>query len=357
MATRREFFSGAAAAGALAACPALAGTSAHLISAARIGGVDGGALWSPGRLQEFTLPARGHSPTLLSNGHVALIARQPGTFGAVVNEVTLDTAIFKPAQQYRFGGHAAAHESATGFVTGEFHEDSGRGLIAVRGARGSEMAHWQAGGIGPHDLVYSKDGSRLYVALGGLLQEPDVRSPPLNAGAIESSLAVLDATTGKLLANHKLPADMTSLSIRHLALSPDGRTLAIGMQDQDLTLMRPVVWLFDGHSFAPLPLPETEPSTFRGYIGSIAYDTRGRFIAATSPRGGVVGLWNAANGRQLGLFHFADACGLAASATLSAFLVTSGTGDIVELHASEHGFAVAARYHVGAQFDNHAIRV
>src|SRR5262249_39041282 len=141
--------------------------SPRLLSAARIGGIDGGALWSPAILEKFALPARGHAPIPFGNNGVALIARQPGTFGAVIDKTTLKTSFFKPVAQYRFGGHAAAHDEVAGFVTGEFHEESGAGLIVARDAAGNETTHWQADGIGPHDLVYTREGSRLFVALGG----------------------------------------------------------------------------------------------------------------------------------------------------------------------------------------------
>jgi hypothetical protein len=365
-ATRREVLAGAAALGAMAGLklrPAVAADAIHLMSAARVRGKDGSVLWSQDGLRDFDLPARGHALTQLGNHRVALVGRQPGMFAALVDTATLaapkpDITVVKPALHYRFGGHAAAHEGARQFVTGEFHEASGSGLIVVRDANGAEVAHRNAGGIGPHDLLYAKGGSRLVVALGGLLQEPDVRSPPLNAGVIESSLVELDAKSGKLLTRHRLPSSMASLSIRHLALAPDGETIVIGMQDQDLTEPRPVIGIMRlGKEIELLPLPTDEPDLFRGYIGSVAIDAGGRYIAATSPRGGAIGLWSLGDGRWIGRLRLPDACGLASDAAAGVFWATSGLGDIVRLQATANGLTAPARFRADAAFDNHAIRI
>ncbi len=185
-----------------------------------------------------------------------------------------------------------------------------------------------------------------------------MRSPPLNAGAIESSLVELDAKSGKLLARYKLPPSMASLSLRHLALAPDGETIAVGMQDQNLTEARPVIGILRaGKSIELLPLPEDEPNAFRGYIGSVTIDAGGGYIAATSPRGGVIGLWSLGDGRWIGKLHLADVCGLAADVQAGCFWATSGAGDVVHLSASATGLAAPARFHADAQFDYHAIRV
>ena len=367
MATRREFLAGAAACATslgVNARPALAAGSSRLLSAARIHDKDGGTLWTQAGLRAFALPARGHALAQLPNQRVALVARQPGQYLAVIDPATLaapkpDIVLARPATRHRLGGHAAAHEAARVFTTGEFHEESGKGLVTLRDIiSGTERARWDAGGIGPHDLLYAKDGSRLVVALGGLLQEPDVRSPPLNAGAIESSLVELDAASGKILKRHKLAPEHASLSLRHLALAPDGETIIFGMQDQELSEPRPLIGVLQlGRGITLLPLPPDNPNVFRGYIGSVAIDAGGRYIAATSPRGGYIGLWSFGSGRWLGGMHLADVCGLAADASPNRFWVTSGLGDVMLLNASANGLTAAAHFRAAAAFDNHAIRI
>jgi len=356
MATRRDFLAGAA---ALAVWPAVAAAPTQLMSAARVHGVDGGALWTATDLRTFALPARGHAPASLPSGRVVLAGRQPGVFAAIADANSLSVRLFEPARDYRFGGHAAAHSSMRTFATGEYHGELGNGLIVIRdGVTGLERARWDAGGIGPHDLVYSGDGSRLVVALGGLLREPNVHNPPMDAGAIESSIVELDAKSGRLLKRHKLAREYASLSLRHLALAPDGETIAFAMQDQELSEPRPVVGILQlGRGLALLSLPADSPNAFRGYIGSVAVDAGGRYVAATSPRGGFIGLWSLATGRWLGGMWLQDACGLTSDKTAAVFWVTSGLGNVVRLTADQNGLTAAAHFRAAAAFDNHVLRV
>src|SRR6185312_8170872 len=105
MATRREFLGGAAALLAAGIVPAHAAT-VRLMSAARIGDADGGAVWRDGALDAFKLPARGHALTRLGQAKVVVMGRRPGTFGAIVdaNDPAAPAVIFAPAQGNRFAG-------------------------------------------------------------------------------------------------------------------------------------------------------------------------------------------------------------------------------------------------------------
>ena len=51
-------------------------------------------------------------------------------------------------------------------------------------------------------------------------------------------LLEIDPRSGAMLKRHALPDDMSSLSLRHMALAPDGETIAFGMQDQDRSTAR-----------------------------------------------------------------------------------------------------------------------
>jgi hypothetical protein len=158
-----------------------------------------------------------------------------------------------------------------------------------------------------------------------------------------------------VLKRHVLPDDMSTLSLRHMALAPDGETVAFGMQDQDRSVIRPVMGLLRvGRGIDLLPLPADDEGALRSYIGSVSIDASGRYLAATSPKGGLAGLWSIADGRWLGGFRLADVCGLAADA--GCFWVTSGHGDVAQLRAGEHGLAPAAQWQAQAAFDNHLLR-
>jgi hypothetical protein len=61
-----------------------------------------------------------------------------------------------------------------------------------------------------------------------------------------------------VLKRHVLPEDMSTLSLRHMALAPDGETVAFGMQDQDRAVTRPIMGLLRiGRGIDLLPLPTT----------------------------------------------------------------------------------------------------
>jgi hypothetical protein len=151
---------------------------------------------------------------------------------------------------------------------------------------------------------------------------------------------------------------MKSLSLRHMALAPDGETIAFGMQDQERAQLRPLMGLLRvGADLALLPLPGDDAGSLRSYVGSVAIDSSGRFVASTSPKGGRAGLWSLGDGRWLGGFEAADVCGLAADADAGCFWATSGLGDVVTLRASDAGFHTQAHWRAPAAFDNHLLRI
>jgi len=212
-------------------------------------------------------------------------------------------------------------------------------------------------GIEPHDLLFARGGEVLVVAVGGIARAADVKGPAINAGRIESAILELDPRSGAVLKRHVLPDDMSTLSLRHMALAPDGETVAFGMQDQDRSTARRVMGLLRvGRGIDLLPLPTDDEGALRSYIGSVAVDASGRYVAATSPKGGLAGLWSLEDGRWLGGFQLADVCGLAADAAPGCFWVTSGHGDVVQLRAGQHGLGLVAQWQAQASFDNHLLR-
>ncbi|HSZ75531.1 MAG TPA: DUF1513 domain-containing protein [Rhizomicrobium sp.] len=361
MITRREFLSSAAAVSLVGATRVFAETPA-LMSAARIGQRDGGALWRQDGFTSFDLPGRGHAMARRGASHdVMLVGRRPGTFAAIVDSSSAQSRprIFAPAKDCRFAGHAAFAPDVSIMVTSEFDAASMQGVLVVRDAvSGEERAHISPAGIEPHELLFAKDGSRLVVALGGLIKDGGVSAPAFNPGGIDSSVVEIDPHSGRILMRHKLAPQFASLSLRHLALAPDGEHSAIAMQDQDLTQPRPLTAVLKlGGDIELLPLPAADECDFRGYVGSIAFDISGEFIAATSPRGGVVGVWSMSTRKWLGGMALPDACGLAAGTSPGEFWATSGYGDVVNFTATMSAPIVNAKWQVAASFDNHVLRI
>jgi hypothetical protein len=362
---RGLFYSGVAAliGGSVALSQRRANAGRHwpgvsLLTAARIEGIDAGALICDEGICTFALPARAHAPILLRDASTALlVGRRPGTFAAVIDLDSLEAParLFNPIAGHRFAGHAAAHGEA--LFTTEIDASTGDGLVVLRDAGTfAPRAHF-AVGIEPHDVLLARGGEVLIVAVGGIARAADVRGPAINAGRIESAIVELDPRSGVVLKRHVLPADMSSLSMRHLALARDGETVAFGMQDQDRSRARPVMGLLrSGRGIDLLPLPRQDEGALRSYIGSVAIDASGTVVAATSPKGGMVGSWSLSDGRWLGSFKLGDVCGLAADSRPGEFWATSGHGDVVQIIAGEAGLAAAAQWRAPAAFDNHLLR-
>jgi hypothetical protein len=360
MATRREFLAGAAAlAGVgLGSARSYAATPAFM-AAARINGHDGGAVWRDGAIEPFALPARGHALAAGPDDMVIVVGRRPGTFAALLNrsDPSKPPLLFAPAANARFTGHATFSPDRRLLVSSEIDAETMRGILVLRDPRtGAEQVHWDPQAIEPHELMFSHDGARLVAAMGGLKKDGGVSGPAPYEGGIDSAVIVLDPASGRILARYKLAPEFASLSLRHLAQAKDGRTFAVAMQDQDLSKTRPLVAVFAlGGEIAPLPQPDVEDTDFRGYAGSVAIS--GDLVAATSPRGGVLGVWSLSRHAWIGGLGIPDACGLGAADDNGTFWVTSGFGDVLKIVVDSKGPAIAAKWSSDASFDNHLLLV
>lgn len=360
MATRREFLAGGAGAVLTASFGAAHAATARLMSAAHIGNNDGGALWQENALTPFKLPSRGHALTRLHDGDVVLMGRRPGLFASIVDpvDVSAPLRIFQPSKDCRFVGHAAASPDGAALITSEFDAVTIEARVVLRDSKtGAERAQWRLKGVEPHELLFARQGARVVVALGGLIRDGGVAGPAFNPDGVKSAILELDPSSGAVLAHHALAPSLASLSLRHLALSPDGETVAVAAQDQDLGETRPLVALLTlGKDLQPLSMPDARAVDFRGYIGSIAFDISGHFIAAASPRGSVLGFWSS-HGAWCGALPIADVCGVTAGVEPSTFWASSGHGGIYKVTVTVSGPAIAAQWRADAGFDNHLLLV
>ena len=353
MATRREFLAGASSLYVTAGVAHALPDPPRLISAAHIGTRDGGALWSAGSLTPFGLPGRGHAPVRLPGGRVLVMGRRPGLFAAIVDPRDLAAApqTFAPSRNSRFAGHACVSPDGAMLLTSEFDASTfGAALVSRDPKSGAERARWPLGGIEPHEIVFTRDGARVIAALGGLIKDGGVVGPAFNPDGIDSAVIEIDPSSGRVLARRKLAQQ--SLSLRHLAV--DGKTIVVAAQDQDISLTRPLLAMLRTE-LEPLAWPDPRVCDFRGYIGSVAIDRSGAFIAAASPRGGVLGLWSALDGRWLGGLAIPDVCGVTAGA--DGFWASSGLGSILKIAPSASGPDIEARWHADAGFDNHLLLI
>ncbi|WP_341988962.1 DUF1513 domain-containing protein [Azorhizobium sp. AG788] len=309
---------------------------------------------SPARLHGIVASPRGPLAVAVGRrpGHVALVFDRDK--GGQVGE-------FAPGAGRVFSGHGRFSPDGTVFLTNEIERGvdegakraMGRGMLAARSVAGdfAIAAEWPTGGDGPHDLM--RAGPVLVIANGGI--EPNTPEAR-DADVTGSTITLLDPATGALRGEGVLSADLASLSLRHLASDDRGTVVAA----QDLLkdgVARPLLFAIAANgALTPFDAPENELRALRGYVGSVALDRSGAFVACATPRGGRVAVWQR-DGHYVGAVPLVDGCGLAGTRTPGQFIATSGYGEVILLAATAEGLGVVARRTGGPQFDNHVVQV
>ena len=284
----------------------------------------------------------------------AVFARRPGRWFQTLSlaDGTPGPVVRAPDDR-RFTGHG--DYSADGRILYVAEDDVPReeGAIGIYDATdgyhriGAIPTH----GLGPHELILMHDGTTLAVANGGVITHPDTGRAKLNLDSMDSSLTYVEAATGTLLDKVHLPEEHANLGIRHIALLEDGG-IAFGVQDErPIGMLQPLTGAHrPGGAIRLFDTPEDVLSRMQGYIGSVASD--GTTVAASSPMGGVIGLWDAGSGAWLGSTALADGCGLAPNG--DGYLATSGLGVIETV--SKTAAAGPERRAPAFRWDNHLTR-
>jgi hypothetical protein len=277
---------------------------------------------------QIPLPTRGHAAAAHPlRPEAVAFARRPGTFAVVIDCVAGQAKARLSAPEGRhFYGHGTFSKNGDWLFMTENDFEVGRGSISIWDAnRGYKRAgEFDSGGIGPHDIKRLHGSDTLVVANGGIDTHPDTGRTKLNIATMQSNLAYID--DGIVVEEVVLPSAMQKNSIRHLAVNKTG-AVAFGMQWQG---DNPVDGLVGLHRRGAAPeMMQTTADQIRSlkdYIGSIAFASDGLTIAATSPRGGILHLYDA-NRMTLGeVLKIEDVCG--AASRLDGFVFTSGTGGI-----------------------------
>lgn len=309
---------------------------------------------------ESALQMRAHEIALHPDGARFLaVGRQPGRYSCMIDlsdgRKLYDLSI---ADDHEFNGHAVFPGKGAQIIATEEHVETSVGRLGFYdAATGAWLQGWPSHGIEPHELILDEKNNRLIVANGGILQRHAV-------GEVDSSLVILDLRDGKPIAAGRLPEDLASLSMRHMALTAKGDVVC-GMQDQDAQSdLRPLVCLLGpAGNIRFLDIPRDLAMTLRGYVGSVAVDASGWVACATSPKGNVAMFWDLRREAWLGQVTVADGCGVAGNGKAGGFVVTGGKGDIVEVATLDAGgrpmqpkaraLAKNARWH----WDNHLTRI
>jgi len=363
---RRGFLLGAGAALVMGPSRAagLAGANAGWLATA---GVEGGfaAVGLDGSLttaDRAPSTVRLHGIEASPRGPLAVaVGRRPGLVAIVFDrEKGGAVATFDPGAGRVFSGHGRFAADGGLFLTNEIERPQegaggmGRGVVAVREVKGSFAitAEWPSGGDGPHDLMQS--GPALVIANGGVEPNtPEARDAEITG----SGVTLLDPTSGDVRGAGVLSRDLASLSLRHLSRDGRGGTVVAA---QDLLKdgeARPLLFRIaaDG-ALSSFDAPEAEWRALRGYVGSVAHDPSGRFVACASPRGNRVAVWQA-DGRYVGAVPLTDGCGLAPGREAGTFVAASGYGEVIMVAAGGEGVGIVARRTGGPRFDNHMVRI
>lgn len=282
---------------------------------------------------------RGHDIAFRPTGAEAVIfARRPGTTMHVVDLTTgrIARSVDAAAGRHYYGHGVFTRDGRTLYVT-ENDYDDGTGIIGVYdpddGYR--RTGEFRSGGIGPHQLHLMPDGASLIVANGGILTHPDTGRAKLNIEDMAPNLSLVDMAHGTRLWTACLPQPLHKLSIRHLDVNGDG-TIAFGMQyEGDVRDRVPLIALAEPHgAIRFVDSPGGVDLLMHQYTGSVRFDGSGRFLAVTSPPGGVVGFWDVRSGGFLRDVPARGASGLAPAGAAGEFLMTGGDGAIRHVSAT-----------------------
>lgn len=321
---------------------------------------------NPARARQFAwpLPGRAHDISLLPAQDTSCIgfcvARRPGnwlqwfdlTQGKLLAQIT------SPADSH-FYGHAVSNADGSLLYATENHYQTPRrpksqGLIGIYQTKPpfARVGQIDAGGLGPHQLLYAADKHQLIVANGGNITHPSTDREVLNLDSMQPNISYLQATTGKLLEQWE-PAD-PHMSLRHIARADSGQ-LVIGVQDQssarDPDAPVPLVLTQQMGS----PLKSLAASTHqwlaaRQYIASMASSPDGNFILASAPRANQLLLWSQG---QLQVFASQDAAGIAWNGALNEFIASNSGGQLLRLSVSPSAVLTPMAQPANWHWDNH----
>jgi len=317
-------------------------------------------------ISQIKLPARGHDAIAIPDkpGHALIFARRPGTFilevdftrGIISQEITA-------ASNSHFYGHGVISAKHKVLLTSENDFASGEGRIVVRDTKHYQVVdQYHSGGIGPHQLALMPDGDSLVIANGGIQTHPAQPRKKLNIDTMAPNLSYLTISSGEI--THSLALDNHQLSIRHLAVSKQGKVIA-GLQYQgpknDL-----VPLAISHHGESTLQYLSASESIWRRmnqYTASVCVNDQHELVAISCPRADMITYWSLTTGEYLRSEKFADGAGLT---NIDAIYASSGKGNFrrssITDNAQQQALATTAataatRHFDGLKWDNHLTHI
>ena len=293
----------------------------------------GGVVLPEGRVFGRPVAARVHGNAIdpLHPQRVLFFARRPGTQAFELDLKTLEvrTAFATPAGRH-LAGHGLFSPDGALLLTAEHDYAATRGVLGIRDAHDFRIVgEIETHGLDPHEIAWLPDGKTLVVANGGILTHPRTYRKKLNIPTMDSSLVLIEAASGRLLEQLRLPDHL--LSIRHLAVTPDG-SVAVGLQYEGDPLVAPSVAALyrPGNGLQLLLPPDIAKPELQGYVASIAVSNPGGLIAAACPYGKGIARWQLGTGEFVDFVAAAEVYGVS-SASDGTLLASQRDGTALEL--------------------------
>lgn len=242
-------------------------------------------------ISEHRLSGRGHgfAASVESRWNVAF-ARAPGNFAlAFRSSGKAEPIAFATREGCHFYGHGTFSADGKLLYATENDFEKDAGIIGIYETSGGfrRVGEFTSGGIGPHEMLRSRNGNSLWVANGGILTHPDTGKAKLNLDTMRSSIALIDLANGDIRSRWETPPHLQRLSLRHMALDHRGH-LWIGAQHEGpATDQAPLIATCSTDSDLGFVTVDPEKLTaLRNYVGAVAASADGTRIGFTSPEGG-----------------------------------------------------------------------
>ena len=332
----------------------------RVLTAWTAGGRDWAGVWQPGQpLRGAALPARAHQllalpcSTQRPSLQALVLARRPGEYLLRIDALRGQALQWHGMEEDRYlGGHAALSSDGKTFFTTETDATSGRGLVVERNLHSLQaLREFNSGGTGPH-AVLQEVGGTLLVANGGILNLPETGRRKLNVDRMDSNLTRLDPTSGAILAQYRL--DDPFLSLRHLAIAPDGKA-AIALQAEHAKPVdraaAPAWALLENQQLRAVHWRATAdtPTGWDGYAGDICYANQRFWVSA--PHAGWLASWTVA-GDEPQLQQLTGAGALASRGDM--WVAGGAQAALAQRPGSMGSSPVNANYTLLSAWDNHA---
>ncbi|MDF1748021.1 MAG: DUF1513 domain-containing protein [Alphaproteobacteria bacterium] len=304
-------------------------------------------------LYRVPLQARAHDGAMSPDGRSAvLFARRPGHFILAfdLNRRTVTHQISARDDRH-FYGHGFYSVDGKLLFAAENDFDKARSVLGIYDATQDyvRVGEYDGGGVGCHQAILLSDGQTIAIANGGIATHPDYPREKLNLAQMDPCLTYLRASDGEVLQTVRLPKEYEKLSLRHLTEVTPGTVWVAGQYEGSLADCQGLLGVHrGGKEMLPVEMQESLVHGMNYYTGAIIASGDKRRVIATSPRGGVVGIWDAESLALQDTFARPDVCGAAPDG--DGFVVTDGVGDISndrQILSSIDGIA----------YDNHLVPV